>query len=194
MIIHKLLGTAFLAGTFLLLGSGTAQAGLIGSTIGVQTLFPTQSDVCCGSGSAVVGAGVEFPTDSFPSYNSSAFVDVGDFQIDYGMVAGTSYSGGAFNGFRFYDILGTIAPITGVTIDGATNLVGFDSTRLTFDADNIYINLQGLSPADAHLVRLDVSFGEVAPGRIPEPSTLGLLLSSVALLAAPAWRRRKRSV
>jgi hypothetical protein len=173
----------------MLVGVGTASAGFIGNSIGVQTQFPTQGAVCCGSGVAVVGAGIEFPTGSFPSYNANAFVDVSDFQIDYGQTAGTSYTVATFNGFRFYDALNAIAPIVGVSINGATNLAGFNLSRVSFDADNIYINLQGLAAGGAHLVRLDVQFSSTA---VPEPSTILFLGSGLALIAIPAWRHRRR--
>jgi hypothetical protein len=177
------------AGACLLVGMGTAQAGFMSFTIGVDTQFPTQGAICCGSGTAVVGAGVEFPAGSFPSYNTNAFVDVSDLQIDYGQTAATTYTAAAFNGFRFYDALGTIAPITGVTINGATNLAGFNASRLSFDADNIYINMQSLAAGGAHLVRLDVQFGAAA---VPEPSTLLLLGAGLAVIAIPVRRRRQR--
>jgi hypothetical protein len=179
----------FLAGVCMLAGMGTARAGFIGFTIGVETQFPTLGTVCCGSGSAVVGSGIEFPTGSFPNYNSNAFIDVGDLQIDYGQTAATTYTSGAFNGFRFFDTLGTIAPITGVSINGATNLAGFNSSRLSFDADNIFINLQGLSAGGAHLVRLDVQFGSTA---VPEPSAILFLGSGLTGIAILARRRRQR--
>lgn len=177
------------AGVCVLFGMGTAQAGFMGFTIGVDTQFPTQGVICCGSGTAVVGAGVEFPAGSFPTYNANAFVDVGDLQIDYGQTGATTYTGAAFNGFRFYDALGTIAPITGVTINGATNLAGFDVSRLSFDPDNIYINLQGLAAGGAHLVRLDVQFGAAA---VPEPSTVLLFGAGLAAIAIPVRRRRQK--
>jgi hypothetical protein len=177
------------AGACVLVGMGTAQAGFIGFSVGVETQFPTLGSVCCGSGVAVVGPGVEFPAGSFPNYNANAFIDVSDLQIDYGQTAGTSYTTATFNGFRFFDALGTIAPIVGVSVNGATNLAGFDMSRVSFDANNIYINLQSLFAGGAHLVRLDVQFGSTA---VPEPSTILFLGPGLAVIAILARRRRQR--
>lgn len=46
-------------------------------------------------------------------------------------------------GFHFQDIEGHLPPIIGVTIDDRFAPFGFNAELVTFDADNIYVNLRG---------------------------------------------------
>ena len=79
----------------------------------------------------------------------------------------------------------TGAPLQAVTID--TNLVGWDMSRLSFLADAVYFDWQGIHFADDGLYfNATLDFGE-AP--VPEPSTILLLGSGLAGLA---FYRRKR--
>ncbi len=165
--------------------AGHVSAGLLGETLGIDTRFPTIGTVCCGSANVLVGPGVEAPPGTFPVYNANAFVDASDFQIEYGQTGATNYTGAAFNGFHFFDVFATIDDFVGVSINPATNLAGFDLSRLSFDANNIYINLQGLSAGAAHHVVLDIAFGS----QVPEPATLAILGLGLAGLG---FSRRKQ--
>jgi hypothetical protein len=173
----------------IVLTTGPASAGFLGKTIGVDARFPDQGTVCCGSEQAVVSNVVEFPAGSFPLYSGLAFVDIFDTQIEYGQTEATSYTVAAFNGFRFFDALDDIDAITNVSINAATNLSGFDASRVSFDADNVFINLQGLFADSAHHVVLDVTFGPASA--VPEPGTLVLVMAALGGLAVRHPRRAR---
>lgn len=175
-----------LLGAFALAGS--AQAGLLGNTLGADPNFSTIGNLCCGGPfSAVVGAGVEFAPGSFPDYNRNAYVDASDTSIEYGQTDGTIYADATFNGFHYYDALNAIDAILGVSINPATNLAGFDMSRVSFDANNVYINMQGLSAGTAHRVVIDLRFDAVTA--VPAPASLALAGLGLLMLGASAKRR-----
>lgn len=82
----------------------------------------------------------------------------------------------------------SIAPFTSVTIDPITNMIGLDASRISFDADNIFVNWQSLGFSTETIVRLNLGGGTVP---VPEPATVLLLPSG--LLAAGAFARKSRS-
>jgi hypothetical protein len=135
------------------------------------------------SSTFVVGPGVEDP-----DLNDIAF-DFSDTNIfaDLSGVIGVKWLDTNFNGFHVFDVNGTIPAFGSVTINAATNMVGLTPDRVTFDADNIWVNWQNLAFNPSTRVSLDVT---PAATPVPEPASLVLLGSGIA--GTIAARRRKR--
>jgi hypothetical protein len=96
-------------------------------------------------------------------------------------------SGGTFNGVHIEDTTGTIPDLTSVTLNanpGTTLPPGYGASRVTWDANNIYVDFRGVSAGPSHTVRLDLT-------AIPEPATALLLAAGLVGLLA-AGRRRSR--
>jgi len=69
--------------------------------------------------------------------------------------------------------------ITNVTIDGATNMVGFNSSRLSFTGNEIQVDWADLSFDEDTIVKLNVE-------TVPEPASMTVLLGG----ALVAMRRK----
>jgi len=161
--------------------SGVADAGLIdGDDLRIERLV-TDTPFALPSWDVVVGTGVEVP-DAPPF--STLVIDVSSgspsILFDFGDLREAVFGRATFNGFRFSDYTGTLSTFTGVSINGITNMVGFDASRVTVTADSIDVNFESLSwDGDGTFVALDL-----ASASVPEPTTsilLGLGLLAVAL-------------
>jgi hypothetical protein len=153
---------------------------LAGHTVNLVYYFPNPSS----------------PVDSPPNQTAAAtFVGVvgGDFDLhvnDTTVIAdnffvATFFNSTTFNGWVLTDLSGS--PITGVTVDGATTMPGFSASNLSFTANSITVNWQGLSFDPTTVVQLDINGGGAAA---PEPATFALIGLGVAGIA---FARRRRT-
>jgi hypothetical protein len=110
----------------------------------------------------------------------------------------------AFIGFKITDTGGYLGDILGASVTNTTytpstygNLVeGFSPSQVTFDANNIYVNLNtamwhetpmaSMGDPFRDQIALSVNF---APA-IPEPETYAMFLAGIGLMAAVLRRRR----
>ncbi len=131
-------------------------SGLTGDTVDVSHLFPNQGTLNSDMGTQVV------PTGDF-NYVDIYNVVVTDGTITYNSDYGSSWTSATFNGFVVTDETNSL--ITSVTVDGTTSYAGFSSSDVTFTANQVFVNLQGLGTAG--FIQLDVQAG----ASTPEPAT-----------------------
>ncbi len=164
-------------------------AVLDGQTIGYNYLFPSVGDVIYDPGPIVVGPGVELPA-LYSVFSDVATADFSDTNILFDYYTNANWATGSFNGFRVWDINGVIPAFTSVTVNPATNMVGFSAANITFDADNIYVNWQGLAMNPSTIVSLDINGGGGSVGSVPEPTSIALLgMGGIGLVLARTRRR-----
>jgi hypothetical protein len=152
-----------------------ATASLLeGKDLNVSFRFPDSATVFGGSDvNIIVGPGVELPAFSIQGTD----IDVSDTNIIIEWTLNFPITNAAFNGNVFQDFTNTIDPFLSVVVNPSTTMTGFDASRVSFNADQIFVNFTGLTSVTGEFVSLDINI-------IPEPGTallmgLGLLGLSV---------------
>lgn len=186
--LHRILAIFTIALGF----SNAVQATLLnGKLIGYQYYYPTiatpYGDVGSGfgmasNGSHLVGNGIEVENLA----DMTATLDISDTNLYVQFQYDSFFYASDFSGFRVFDVANSISDILSVSINSVTNMAGFDLSRVSFDANNIWVNLQGLSFNESTILSLDILGGQQ---EIPEPGTLALL--GLALLGMVGALRRR---
>ena len=163
--------------------SAASATTLYGHTVQVSHDDPVEGTFLSGPFDVVVNDTVEVPSlvgfYSADISDTNIFLDFTQFPVSSG-----TFTGDTFNGFHLFDVNGTIASFLTVTINNATNVAGLDASRVSFDADNIYVNFAGLTVTPASRVSLDITV-------VPEPGTFLLMIPALAIFAAIRFQRRR---
>ncbi|MEM9097869.1 MAG: hypothetical protein AAGC79_05035 [Pseudomonadota bacterium] len=171
--VRRLLAAAALA--FATLGT-SAQAALLGETVGIDFIFGADENAIFpinGSGNFVVSAGPE-------TLLASQFeIDISATSIVVTNVSTFNFSfRESFFGFRIRDVNGAFPDFTAAALSSASGLF---IPQVTFDADNIYVNIVqvGLALAGGEAV---INFSLASVTAVPLPAGLPLLLGGLAVL------------
>lgn len=138
-----------------------ASAGLIGATVDIEWFYPNSSTSFCSSGTAVVGAGLEYAAGC--SGFSPVSIDISDTQV-FVDTGGSTWSSGSFNGFVMSILSGP--DILSVAYNAALSNMGFASVSST--SSSAAFNFASVSPGG-------LAVFDIASASVPEPGTVALL-------------------
>jgi len=186
---------------FSLVWCSRARAGLLGTNVASQYYVYGSTYDLEGSPASFIANGTVQESFCATGCPEGFTLTVSDTKIVYTFLGTGGYwssSGPALNSGGLYIDNGNLLTfsgvnITGVTLDGASNVPGFSSSNITFNASNIAANwagLTGITPGEK--VILDVV--TATPASAPEPTTYGLLVTGLAGTAVCLRRRRLKGL
>lgn len=179
--------------------------------LAIVTLVPTAASAATFTTTSKLHDQYFFPDLSTPYKSPKDYVGVGTFSPTFNKFSDTDafsliigsdnitlsrrvgarigeFHAAIFNGAKYSDLTNSIAAFLSISINGATNVAGFDLSRLSFDENNFAINLQGLNWGGGERISLD--FNVVAP--VPLPAALPPLIGAIGGLGVfQRWRRRR---
>lgn len=167
-----------------------SSAALLGANVSEQYYFPDLSspypDVVYTPQAFTIGAGQESTAviEGVTTFN----VDFSDLALNLiwdTTLANPTWATSAFNGLVFTSP--AFSNVSGVTVNGSTNLAGFDGSRVSIVGDELRLNWSGLSYDTNTVVALDFS-----SAAIPEPSAWAMMILGLGFVGA-AFRRRPKA-
>lgn len=173
----------------LLMASFNINAALLeGKTVSYQYYYPDLDTPYAGAanGEYLVGDGIEVTNIA----GNIGTLDISDtnLYVDYTSLTQFGWASSNFSGFKIVDVFNDIPDFTSVSINGLTNMIGFDLSRITVLANEIWVNWQGLSFNSDTIVSLDI---HSTPSAVPIPAALFMFVP--ALLGFLGLRRKVKS-
>ena len=153
------------------IGAGTSPSIL-------STVYDTETFVVIEPGQEIDG-GNQF----HGVYETYGYVDVSSDSITIHGLSIAFTDNGYFNGYRFYDTYGLIDDFTSAIV---TSKGKFDQSRLSFDEDNIWLNMAGLNASGKNgSITLDFTSASI----VPVPAAVWLFGSGLIGLMGVARRK-----
>src|SRR5262245_16467533 len=167
-------------------GNAAATPILDGQVVRTTYLYPNTSTVFALPIDATVVPGVELF-----NYAGFANIDFSDTNITITTTRDAGINNVAFDGFRFFDIFGTIPDNLNAILNPATTYAGFTQARLGGgDQNTLLVNVANLPGLRGQVISIDLV--QPVATTVPEPATLTLLAGGLATLVARHRNRRRR--
>jgi hypothetical protein len=185
----KLFYCLFIFLCFTILFAKPVKADLMGSTLSWQYYanagaYSQSGGITNGSFTVNGGIGGTFIGNTGPYY-FNIIADGSSITFDYSIATAATWTASSlslgptiYNGIAIDMVSGPA--FTSVTIDSATNMVGFDTSSFSFTSSQIQVDWANLSFGPDTIVKLDIN-------TVPEPTTI--LLLGLALMGFVGVRR-----